>query len=145
MEESKTGRPTKFKPEYCKIAEVLCRLGAIDNDLAEAFDVNQDTINEWKKVHTNFSESLKVGKATPDSEIEAALFKRAKGYTRKIERATKDGTVMCDEELPPDPTSMIFYLKNRRPDRWRDKQEVEHKGDLIVNINRKPKADADGD
>jgi len=52
---------------------------------------------------------------------------------------------MCDEELPPDPTSMIFYLKNRRPDRWRDKQEVEHKGDLIVNINRKPKADADGD
>jgi hypothetical protein len=29
------------------------------------------------------------------------------------------------KEVAPDATSMIFWLKNRRPERWRDKQSID--------------------
>lgn len=128
MTKSGVGRPSKYKPEFARIAEKLSALGATDKDLADAFDVVESTINEWKLDHPDFSESLKA-KRIPDDEIEASLFKRAKGYIRTIQRVTKDGDVVdTEEELPPDPTSMIFWLKNRRPKQWRDKQEHEVTG-----------------
>jgi hypothetical protein len=119
------GRPTLYKPEYCIQAAKLCLLGATDEKLADFFDVNVDTIHEWKNVHPEFSDALNTAKDDYDFQVEKALFKRATGYTRKVEKTTKDGVVECLEELPPDPTSMIFWLKNRQSRKWRDKQEVE--------------------
>lgn len=122
------GRPSKFKPEYCPQATKLCRLGATDADLADFFEVNEDTINEWKKVHPKFSESLKDGKAKADAEVADKLFQRATGYSHEAVK------IFCDkgetfehkytEHYPPDPTSCIFWLKNRRPDLWRDRIEA---------------------
>lgn len=130
------GRPTKFKPEYIKQARKLCVLGATDKNLADFFEVSEDTINEWKKVYPLFSESLNEGKQETDARVEKALLKRAEGYKRTIERLDKEGTpVKCEEELPPDPTSMIFWLKNRKPKEWRDKQEVNHEGGISITFD----------
>jgi len=129
------GRPTKFKAEMIKQANILAKKGWIEAEIAEFFGVCPDTITEWKNKHAEFSASLKEGKETPDKEVEAALFKRATGYTRKVERAGKEGPQVCDEELPPDPVSCIFWLKNRQPQKWRDKQELEHSGDLTITVN----------
>lgn len=132
------GRPTKYKPEYDRIAAQFAKLGATDEQLAELFEVNEDTIYEWKKVHPSFSDSINKSKEFPDSEIEASLFKRAKGYTRWVEKTTKKGVVKCEEELPPDPTSMIFWLKNRKPKQWRDVQQQEHSGEIsLIGIKLK--------
>ena len=126
------GRPTKYKPEYAVQAAKICaQFGATDEKLAEFFEVDVTTISEWKKVHEAFSQALTEGKATPDDEVEASLYKRATGYTRKIQKLDKNGhPTFCEEELPPDPTSMIFWLKNRRRDRWRDRQDLEHSGEV---------------
>jgi len=134
IEKEKRGRPTKYKEEYAQQAFGLAKLGAKDTDLAEFFNVNPDTITEWKRVHEPFSVALSSGKEHFDSEtIENSLRKRATGMTRTVERVGKNGEVIpCIEELPPDPTSMIFWLKNRRPDRWRDKQEHELSGTIGV-------------
>jgi phage FluMu gp28-like protein len=121
-------RPTKYKPEYAEQTLKLCRLGATDKELADFFQVNEDTINEWKKVHVEFSESIKGGKAQADAEVADKLFKRATGYEHKAVKisASPDGrehVTEYDERYPPDTTAAIFWLKNRRPDLWRDKTD----------------------
>lgn len=123
------GRPTKYKEEYDEQALKLCRLGATDKELADFFQVNEDTINEWKKVHQSFSESLKAGKQMADAEVADKLFKRATGYEHKAVKisANPNGAEHVTEYVeryPPDTTAAIFWLKNRRPDVWRDK--VDH-------------------
>lgn len=121
-------RPTKYQAEYAEQALKLCRLGATDKELADFFQVNEDTINEWKKVHSAFSESLKAGKAMADAEVADKLFKRATGYEHKAVKisANPNGDEHVTEYVeryPPDTTAAIFWLKNRRPDQWRDKTD----------------------
>ena len=115
--------------------------GMTDKQIAVKLGVSEDTVNEWKKVHPEFSESLKIGKEEPDSKVEASLFRRATGY--KNTKAVKifmpagfDEPVYAPyiDHVQPDVTACIFWLKNRRPDRWRDKQELEHTGS--VNVTR---------
>lgn len=130
MKKNKGGRPSKFKKEYIKQAAMAGRAGFTDLDVAELLGVTESTIYEWKEKHPEFSEALKTGKANKDDEVENSLLKRALGYTRQIERPSKDGPVMCSEEMPPDVTACIFWLKNRRPKEWREKQEHEHSGTL---------------
>lgn len=135
-------RPSKYKPEFAAQSLKLCRLGATDKELADFFEVNEDTINEWKKVHPEFSESLKGGKALADAEVADKLFKRATGYEHdavKIVANANTGqehVVAYTERYPPDTTAAIFWLKNRRPDIWRDKTEskstVELNGVVLI-------------
>ena len=108
------GRPTSFQPEFAVQAEKLCRLGATDAELAHFFEVDEATINRWKHVQPDFRASLKRGKAEADGDVANALYRRAIGYEH-------DG-----KHYPPDPTSCIFWLKNRRPDLWRDAHKQEH-------------------
>ena len=110
-------RPTKYLPEYCEQALKLCRLGAKDSELADFFHVNEDTINEWKKVHPEFSESLKEGKALADAEVADKLFKRATGYEHKAVKisANPNGDEHVTEYVeryPPDTTAAIFWLNH---------------------------------
>lgn len=138
---TKIGRPTKYDPKYAAQAEKLCRLGASDIQLAEFFEVEEKTIYNWKNEHPSFLQATRAGKAIYDDPVEASLAKSALGFKRSIERLGKDGTpIECFEEVPPNPVSAIFWLKNRRPDRWRDKQEHEHTGDITVVVNRVPKS-----
>ncbi|WP_294768611.1 helix-turn-helix domain-containing protein [uncultured Rhodoferax sp.] len=122
-----TGRPTKYKDEYSAQALKLCKLGATDKELASFFEVHVDTIDEWKRVYPAFSVSLKEGKLAADAEVASKLFHRATGYSHKAvkivaDAKTKDEHVVeYDEHYPPDTTAAIFWLKNRRPDLWRDK------------------------
>ena len=127
------GRPSLYRDEYPAQAEKLCRLGATDKELADFFEVSVDTINEWKKVHAGFSESLKKGKGVADAEVADRLFKRACGYSHTDTKfATFEGQITDREEYekhyPPDTIACIFWLKNRRPDLWRDKVGLEHTG-----------------
>jgi hypothetical protein len=71
------GRPTLYREEYTEQALKLCRLGATDRELADFFDVSEQTINAWKDAHPEFLESLKDGKAKADAEVADKLFRRA--------------------------------------------------------------------
>lgn len=134
------GRPSLYKEEYNDQAYKLCLLGATDKELADFFDVVEDTINEWKKRYENFSVSIKRRKTIADSNVADKLYQRALGYSHPdVElKVLSDGQgqgsriekVDITKHYPPETAAAIFWLKNRQSSKWRDKQEFEHKGEL---------------
>ena len=133
---AKQGRPTAFREEYVSIARKVCAMyGATDEHLAELFEVSVTTISNWKNAHPHFMEALKLGKSATDQQVEDALLSRALGCNIVEEKLDKDGLKhRLERELPPDPTSCIFWLKNRQPRRWRDVYDPSA-GTLKINIS----------
>ena len=133
-----TGRPTKYKPEYSQQTYKLCLLGATDIELADFFDVSEATINNWKIDYPEFLESIKKGKIEADAKVAESLYKRANGYEHEdVDIKMYEGEIIKTKLIkhyPPDTTAGIFWLKNRRPKEWRDKQEIEHSGQIILNV-----------
>lgn len=121
------GRPSKYKPEFAEQARKLCRLGAIEKDLAEFFNVAETTIDNWKINHPEFLGALKNGKGFSDDRVERSLYERATGYTCPETKVLivkgKVEKVEMFKHYPPDTTAMIFWLKNRKKEQWRDKQD----------------------
>lgn len=147
---AKRGRPTKFDPKMLTQVRKLCLLGATDKAIAEFFEVSVETIDKWKVSNPEFLQAIKVGKEELDSQVVRSLYQRAVGYSHdavKIFCDTKTGTetvVPYVEHYPPDPTSMIFWLKNRQRADWRDRQEVEHSGKVTLEdlVDASNKTDA---
>lgn len=137
----------KGKYEYWLTPEGLIKLegwardGLTDEQIAQNIGIVESTLYEWKNKYSEISESLKKGKEVVDYEVENALLKRALGYTVKEEKLTKDGKVVeLEREVPGDVTAQIFWLKNRKPDAWRDKPEDNgNKEEAITIINNIPK------
>ncbi len=96
------GRSGLFKSEFSELARKLCLLGAIDRDLARILGVSERTINRWKRQHPEFAAALKAGKAVADAEVAEALHNKA---------------------VKGDMTAIGFWLRNRRPDLWRDRRD----------------------
>ena len=132
----KGGRPTKLRPEMVKQAQRLGFLGATDVQVAEFFGVTTRTITRWKKDEPKFCLALKEGRDEADAKVVKSLYRRALGYSHSavkilaVSRGGNAGSVVEEipytEKYPPDTTAAIFWLKNRQPDQWRDKQSVEH-------------------
>lgn len=109
------GFPTKFKPEYVEQAGKLAELGHTDAEMADFFGVGVRNFHMWKSRHPALAAALRVGKDVADERVKRALFQNAVGYT------SPDG-----QHYPPNTTACIFWLKNRRPDEWREKFEHDH-------------------
>jgi hypothetical protein len=144
IDKNRGGRPSKYLPEYAKQARKLCLLdiGITDAHLAEFFEVNEDTIYEWKKKFPEFSESVKGGKKLADANVAAALYKRAIGFTydevtfEKIDakvvlETTTAGDIKTDQAykkkvvtklVVPDTGAAMNWLKNRQKELWRDNE-----------------------
>jgi hypothetical protein len=131
-------RPTKYDIKFNKQVIKLCRLGAIDKDLADFFEVAEATINNWKIEFPEFLESIKKGKLESDANVAESLYKRAIGYTHKEDKIFqyegKPLVVNTLKHYPPDTAACFIWLKNRRSDIWRDKQEIEHSGNMIIKV-----------
>jgi hypothetical protein len=134
------GGQTKFKPEFVAQAVKACQAGFTDRELADLFGVAETTINAWKHEHIEFAEALKIGKAVADDRVERSLYHRAVGYSHDAVKifmpagAPKPVYAPFTEHFPPDTTAAIFWLKNRKPADWRDKQEIEHTGGVTLNV-----------
>lgn len=124
------------------LLEGWARDGLTDEQIAKNMDISRSTLNEWRKKYSDISDTLKKSKEIVDLEVENALLKKAKGYNVDLKKTFKVKTIDYDpstgkklkehEELitgydevhiPADTTAQIFWLKNRRPDKYRDKPE----------------------
>lgn len=137
------GKRTLYRPEFVHTAEMLALLGATDAQMAEAFSVNESTFHAWKARHIELSQALKSAKLVPDAKVAHSLYQSALGYSHPEDdiRTVSVGDGMSEivitptiKHYPPNPTSAIFWLKNRQPKLWRDKVEVESE----VNMNMFP-------
>jgi hypothetical protein len=133
--DSPIGRPSAYDPDTSPAqAEKLCALGATDEEVADFFEVDVRTIYRWKLKHEAFCQALKTGKELADQRVERSLYQKAIGYRQQAVKifmpAGKEDPVYAPyvEHMAPDTTAAIFWLKNRRPDLWRDKSEHEHTG-----------------
>lgn len=127
MTNEKIGRPSSYKPEYAEQARKLCELGATDIEIADFFEISDRTVYRWQLKYPEFCQALKAGKDAADERVERSLYHKATGYSFESEKIFQhQGEIIrakTREHVPPDTTSMIFWLKNRRPEQWRDKTE----------------------
>ena len=113
------------------------RDGLIDEQIAQNIGIRAATLYEWKKRFPEISEALKKGKEVVDRQVENALLKRALGYEYEEVKEKFEGGILTErtvtrKEVVADTTAQIFWLKNRKPDTWRDKPEGTQKGDTSL-------------
>ncbi|WP_163580074.1 helix-turn-helix domain-containing protein [Gracilibacillus saliphilus] len=126
----KGGRPSKWDEimddSKLTLVEGWKRDGLSDKQVAENLGVSYTVLKEWKKKYPSFATAIKKGKEVSDYELENALHKRARGYYYTEQTITNAGEVVeITKYEHPNPTSLIFALKNRIPKKYRDKQEIE--------------------
>lgn len=135
---AKAGRRGKYEEWLEKdkliLLEGWARDGLTDEQIAKNIGINVATLYGWKNKYNNINNALKKGKEVVDIEVESALYRRAIGYeyeetTQEI-RTDANGNQekhmkKTKKFMPPDVTAQIFWLKNRKPQKWRDKQVIE--------------------
>ena len=132
-----------LKPENLVLINGWARDGLTQKDIADKIGVRYQTISEWSGKYPEFAEALKTGKDYADTLVVNALFRRATGYetTEEIREVKLDkngnrtGNAVIKtvkKQVPPDTTAQIFWLKNRRPDLWRDVSHRTIGGGLAV-------------
>lgn len=114
--------------EGLTLLEGWARDGLTEEQIAKNCGVNVKTLWDWKSRFDPICNAIKKGKEIVDYEVENALLKRALGYEveeTKEEDSDKDGykSITTKRHIPADPTAAIFWLKNRRPDKWRDRRD----------------------
>lgn len=100
-----------LKPEGLLLLEGWARDGLTDEQISNNIGISRSTLAEWKKKYEDIADTLKKGKEVVDYQVENALLRNA---------------------IKGDTTAQIFWLKNRRPDKWRDKRDLEHSGGINV-------------
>ena len=146
-DKEKAGRPTNYHPKYCDIVRAALRLhfDMTDVDIAELFGVATSTLYNWQIAHPEFLEAIKEGKEGSNRSVAQSLYHRAMGYSHPdvalhvIKDATGQQQIVKTsivKNYPPDTTAAIFWLKNRASKSWRDKQEVEHTGNMTVSLSK---------
>ena len=129
-------------PENLERIKGWARDGLIDEDIAHNMHVNPSTLRRWKNDFKEISDALRLGKDSADRIVESALYRKAIGYDKTLKKPIKVRRVAFDDNgrkieeyeeiiyaeetihIPADTTAQIFWLKNRKPEQWRDKADM---------------------
>jgi len=127
---NRIGAPTKYNAELMpQFAKFMCQRGATMAELAQAFNIANCTLYDWINRYPELHEAIQIGVDVFNPRVERALAERAIGFfvTLREEYTDEKGRVVKAQRqyYPPDPTSAIFFLKNRMRDRYRDTHNVD--------------------
>lgn len=132
-------RPSKYETHVqpkLMLIEAWARDGLTDADMCKNLDIGKDAFIDYKKRYPELSEVLTRGKEVIDVMVENALLKAALGYDYTEEELNKmtGDPIELRKVAHPNTTALIFWLKNRKPKEWRDRQEIDHSGKIGVTI-----------
>jgi ACT domain-containing protein len=140
---AKSKYETDVKPRLVEI-EAWKRDGLTNEQIMKNLGIGRDSFYRYKDKYSEFSDALKKGKEVADIEVENALFKRAIGYKYKEvikevkEIDGKKSTYVKEviKEMPGDVGAQIFWLKNRKSSKWKDKQDIDiEDNNVSITIN----------
>lgn len=124
------GRKTVYNTRMAAVARKCCERGLTDVEVADMLGIGLATLYRRKVEHPAFWKAFRLGKTKADDRVERSLYSRAVGYDYIAEKPvmTRHGqkTMRYRAHVPPDTAAAVWYLKNRRPDRWRDSFRHEH-------------------
>ncbi len=123
-----------IEPDGLLRLEGWARDGLTDEQIANNMGIARGTLYDWKNKYSDINDALKRGKEVVDILVENALLKKALGYRYLEETNTKEGIVTLEKVAHGDTTAQIFWLKNRKPNEWRDKQLLEHSGNISNEV-----------
>ncbi len=135
------GVPTQYRSTYDREARALCLLGAKDAELANHLGIEINTLFTWRKEYPSFDEAIKQGRVKGDAHVAESLYHRAIGATHKATKiflppgSREPVFAEYIEELPPDTAAAFIWLKNRRPQDWRDKKELDITGSVEARLD----------
>lgn len=123
-----TGRPAQYARVDLAVVRKCADTGMTMSQLAAALSVDRATITRWLDEEAEFRATVDAGKAIADGRVEASLYARAVGYDAEdsyiFQHRGEAVTVPTVKHYPPEPRSQEFWLKNRAPETWREKQEM---------------------
>ncbi len=139
-------------PDGLLLLEGWARNGLTDEQIAHNMNISVKTLYRWKEQYCPICQSLKKNKEIVDTEVENALLQKALGIKETVKKPIKvkevtykDGKRMSEKEhieyadeqvfIPPDTTAQIFWLKNRCPDKWRDKQKEDSNAEALAKLD----------
>ena len=127
----------KYQPAMAGIVNRLAKLGLTHRQMADALGVAESTFYKWKAEHADFRTALQLGMAVADARVVDSMHRAAIGYTHEEEviRVLADGTVVRVPTLkhyPPNPNLIIFWLKNRQPELWKERVEVQEQPTIAL-------------
>ncbi len=135
------GAPTEYKERYARDAKALCLLGAKDAELANHMGIDIQTLYDWREKHSSFAQAIKDGRVIGDAHVAESLYHRAIGACHKATKiflppgSREPVYATYTEELPPDTAAAFIWLKNRRPQDWRDKKELDITGSVEARLD----------
>jgi len=120
------GRPSNYPKINLDDVKKWAKIGLSNDQIAQALEISIESLYDYQRDYPEFLQALKSGKENPDDRVERALFERALGYVAPEEKLFYDSntgiiasqTVL--KQYPPDTTAAIIWLKNRRPEKWRE-------------------------
>lgn len=125
--------------------EGWARDGLTDEQISHNIGITRTTLYDWKNKYPDISNALKRGKEVIDRQVENALLKRALGYEYEEVKQIieKDGNGKDKKKIEktikqvvPDTTAQIFWLKNRKPQEWRDRREIETNKEELNKLDK---------
>lgn len=146
-------------PEGLTLLNGWARDGLTDEQIAKNMQISASTYYDYKNKHEEISEALKKGKEIVDYEVESSLLKKCFGYNAKVKKNMKvkrveyndDGyksneyeeiiEVYDEVHVPADTIAQIFWLKNRKPEKWREKidKPVDNNEEGVIIVDDLPK------
>ena len=124
--------------------------GLTNEQIAKNIGVSRQTLDNWCKKHVDILDAIKKGRAPVVRELENALIRKAQGF--EYEEVTTEMWVDDNGEKrqkvskhkkysAPDTSALIFLLKNYKPNKYRNYNDLTKK--QIETEMRKVEAEID--
>ncbi len=132
----KAGRPPTFNEQIADKIVALAEKGKTIDQISDIIGVTSRCISFWLAEKPSLLQAVKEARQMADEMVEASLFKKATGYFHETEKIFYDkdtGQIVrapTVQHYAPDTTAQIFWLKNRKPEQWRDRTEVKLEKEL---------------